>query len=211
MQYYNLSLAGFRFSKDDEGIYRVISNIGLVNLELKNYRKCISQQLEANQYFEANSKELEKGNVYRFLSDGYFGIEKYDSAKYYNQLPLKSNRLSKYHVGRAEGFLMQSKILNKENDLQGALVAAKKSFTIADSVQQYESIKDAAEQLVILYDTLGQIDSSYRYLKLQSSFQDSLNLDPKVFREYAMKHQFQVGEARFELLLATEKAKIQRS
>ena len=50
-QYYNLSLDGFKINKDDEGIYRVISNIGLVNLELKNYRKCISQQLEANQYF----------------------------------------------------------------------------------------------------------------------------------------------------------------
>ena len=209
MQYYKLSLAGFRFSKDDEGVYRVISNIGLVNLELKNYRECISQQLEANKYFEANDKELEKGNAYRFLSDAYFGIEKYDSSKYYNQLSSKSNKKSKYYVGLAEGFLMNSKILIKENNLQEALVAAKKSYAIADSVQQFESIKDAAEQLAILYDALGQIDSSYRYLKLQSSLQDSLDLDPEVLKEYAMKHQFQVEEAEFELLLATEKAKIQ--
>ena len=209
LRYYELSLSAFKINKNDEGKYRALSNIGLVNLMLKNYRKSISLQLKAIQFFNSNNKELEKGNAYLFLSDGYWGLESYDSAKYYNLLSLESNHLTKYPVGLAQGYLMQSKILIEENNFQGALIAAKKSFAISDSVQQYESIKDASEQLVIIYDALKQIDSSYRYLKIHISLRDSLDLDPKVLKEYAVKHQIQVEEAHFELLLAKEKAQIQ--
>ena len=209
MQYYELSLSAFRANNNDEGTYRALSNIGLVNLMLRNYRECISQQLEALQFFESKNKELEKGNAYLFLSDCYFEIEKYDSAKYYNELSLETNRLTKYRIGLSEGYLMKSKIFSKDNKLRKALRAAKRSFSIADSVEQFEIIKDAAKQLSTTYEALGQIDSSYRYLKIHNSLRDSLDLDPKVLENYAIKHQFQVEEAQFELLLAKEKAQIQ--
>jgi two-component sensor histidine kinase/tetratricopeptide (TPR) repeat protein len=209
MQYYELSLSAFKTNNDNEGIYRALSNIGLINLMLKNYRKCISQQLEALQYFESKNKELEKGNAYLFLSASYWGIEKYDSAKFYNELSIKSNRLTKYRIGLGEGYLMRSKIFRTENKLQKSLEAAKRAFSIADSVKQFEIIKSTAEQLSIAYDALGQIDSSYRYLKIHNNLRDSLDLDPQVLKNYAIKQQFQVEEAQFELLLAKEKAQIQ--
>jgi len=209
MKYYKLSLSSFEVNENDEGIYRALSNVGLVNLMLKNYRKSISQQLIALHYFVSNNHELEKGNAYLFLSDAYWELESYDSSKYYNQLSIASNSLSKYAVGVAEGYLMQSRILSKEKNVQGALISAKRSFSISDSVQQFEGIKNASEQLAIIYESLSQIDSSYRYLKIKSSLRDSLDVDPNLLKGYAIKHQLQIDEAQFELLLAKEKTRIQ--
>ncbi|MDA9312440.1 tetratricopeptide repeat protein [Vicingaceae bacterium] len=59
MQYYELSLSAFKANENDEGIYRALSNIGLVNLMIHNYKKSISQQLESIQYFTLKNKELE--------------------------------------------------------------------------------------------------------------------------------------------------------
>ena len=209
MQYYELSLSAFKTNNDDKGIYSALSNIGLINLMLKNYRECISQQLEALQYFDSKYKELKKGNAYLLLSGAYWGLEKYDSAKFYNELSIKSNRLTKYRIGLGEGYLMKSKIFISENKLQESLEAAKRAFSIADSVEQFEIVKSTAEQLSIAYDALGQIDSSYRYLKIHNNLQDSLDLDPTVLKNYAIKHQFQVEKAQFELLLAKEQSQSQ--
>jgi two-component sensor histidine kinase len=209
LQYYELSFTAFKTTENSNGTYKALSNIGLINLMLKNYRTSVSQQLKSVRYFESNNRELEKGNTYLLLGEGYWKLGKNDSAKYYNNLSIESNLLAKHTVGVGQAYLTKSRILLDEENVPGALIAGRRSYQIADSIKHYESIKDAAEQLSLTYEELNQIDSSYRYLKIYKNFQDSLDLDLKVLENYAMKHQFQVEEAQFELLLAEERAKVQ--
>lgn len=208
-QYYELSYTSFKKNNDEQGMYRALSNIGLVNLKLKNYEKSIRQQLESIVFFKAQNKELEKGNAYRFLSAGYFGIENYDSAKYFNNLSIESNLLTKYAIGISQGYLLNSKILKKQGNLTKSLEVAKRSYALADSVQHFETLKEISEHISSLYSDLNNTDSSYKYLKIYTNLNDSLDLNPEKLRNYAMKHQFQVEEAQFEVLLANEKAQIQ--
>lgn len=208
-QYYNLSYASFVKNKDDQGKFRALSNIGLINVKLKNYRESIEQQLVALSYFDSKKKELEKGNAYHFLSSGHFGLNHLDSARYYNQMAIQSDYQSKNIIGLGEGFLMETKILRKEKKPIKALIAAQKCFSISDSMQYFSAIKDISLEIAYLYEELGEIDSSFKYLKLHNQIRDSLDVDPKKLKNYAIKHQFQVEETHFELLLAKEKALIQ--
>ena len=209
LQYYELSFEGFKRTQNENGKYKALSNIGLINLLLKNYRISVSQQLRSTKYFEVNNRELEKGNAYLLLGEGYWKLGKNDSANYYNNLSIESNLLTKHTTGVGQAYLTKSRILLDENNLSGALAAGKRSFRIADSIRQYESIKDAAEQLALTYESLGQIYSSYRYLKIYNKLQDSLDLNFKFLENYAMKHQLQVEEAQLELQLAKERTQIQ--
>lgn len=209
MQYYELALAGFESHDDTRGVNIALSNIGLVNLELKKYRTSINQQLRAIKYFNLNNSDIKAANSYLFLSEGYLGIEKYDSATYYNKLAIKANRKTKYAARVSEGFLIQSKIFQRKNYMEKALLAANKAYSIADSIQHFESLKSASEQLSNIYEALGRIDSSFHYLKIYNQFEDSLDLDPKVLKEYAKKHQYHIEQVEFELLLEKEKTAIQ--
>ena len=138
LQYYELSFKGFKRTQNENGKYKALSNIGLINLLLKNYRISVSQQLRSTKYFEVNNRELEKGNAYLLLGEGYWKLGKNDSANYYNNLSIESNLLTKHTTGVGQAYLTKSRILLDENNLSGALAAGKRSFRIADSIRQHK-------------------------------------------------------------------------
>ena len=209
-QYYQLASVAFIGSDNEYGHYQAISNLGLVKVKKEEFEESIPIQLNALDYFNKNNKELEAGNAYRYLSAAYFGIKKNDSAHFYNELAIKSNLKTGYKVGLAEGYLMRSQLSSHKNDFTYAIMWAKKGYNLVDSIQHFESKKQITYELSKIYEKIGNIRLSHKFLKEYLVIKDSLDLDPNKLKDYAIRHQFKVEEAQFKLLLSEEKEKFQQ-
>ena len=204
-QYYQLSSTAFLSDNNEYGHFQALSNLSLVKTRLGEFRESIESQLKALKHFEENGYELEKGNSFRYLSLAYFGIKKYDSAAYFNDLAMASDQITKHTIGYSEGCLMKAKLLKIEKNYNDALTCANKAFFLADSISIIEVKKMVANELSIIHESLGNIDSSLKYLKIHLNLKDSLDLDPEKLKDYAMMHQFKIEEAEFNLALSRER------
>lgn len=98
-KYFELAALLFKESEDEYGYAQKISNIGLVEIKTKQYRKGIKKQFEALAYLEQENYAIDVGLTYSFLVEAFIGLEHYDSSRYYNDLSRENFKTSNYQKG----------------------------------------------------------------------------------------------------------------
>ena len=89
IKYFELARVLFKKTGNEYGRAQAISNTGLVEIKIKQYRKGINKQFEVLNYFIEEGYAIDAGESYNFLFDAYFGLQDYDSSLYYNELAKK--------------------------------------------------------------------------------------------------------------------------
>lgn len=208
-KYYQLSAKAFKQTGNLTDYYQAYSNIGLILVKQGKFRESIPIQLEAVKEFKKNKQELELGNAYWFLSSAYLNLDLLDSAEYYNELSIQSSQKTDYTIGLGQCLLTKARIAYQKGNFQEAKKYGLLAYKTAGSIKHYESLKLITEWLAEIFEQLGDINSSYKYLKENIILKDSLDIDPNFLKNYAILHQFKIEEAQFNLMLSGEREKMQ--
>ena len=208
-KYYELASVLFKYNENEYGFYEAFSNIGLVEITEKEYRKGMSKQFAVLEYLLRENYSIASGVTYNFLVDAYFGLQLYDSSIYYNELAKKEFLKSNFQQGLCQSFLNEAKVFFVENQFNKALKSAQKCYDIAFKNSYYELLEEANFELYKIHKKLNNQSKSYLHLEEYVKIKDSLNFNPYALQSDAMKYQLAAEEAQLKQQIAEERAQIQ--
>jgi two-component sensor histidine kinase len=208
-KYFELASMLFKKSEYDYGYYEVLSNIGLVEIREKQYRKGISKQFAALKFWKKENYAIDAGVTYNFLVTAYLELQNYDSASYYNGLAKKEFQKSSFKTGFCESYLNDAKIYFAKGKFNEALISAQEGYAIAIEYSFNELLEEANFQLYKIHKKLNNNSESFEHLEEYVKLKDSLNFNPNSLQSDAMKYQLAAEEAQLKQQFAEERALIQ--
>jgi two-component sensor histidine kinase len=206
---YELAKLLFKESEYDYGFYEAISNIGLVEITAKEYRKGMNKQFTVLKYLIKEDYAIDKGMTYNNLYSAYFGLQKYDSCIYFVGLAKEEFEKSNYKNGYCQAFLNEANVLFVQEKFEEALTSAKISHEIATENSLREQLVEVNFILYKIYKKLNDESNSYSSLEEYIKLNDSLDFNPLELQGDAMNFQIAAEEAQLKQQIAEDLAEIQ--
>ncbi|MEQ8908673.1 MAG: histidine kinase dimerization/phosphoacceptor domain -containing protein [Vicingaceae bacterium] len=208
-KYFELAAILFKKTGNEYGYAESVSNSGLVEIKIGNYREGISKQLAPLNYFMEEGYARDVGILSNYIVEGYLGLQQFDSCLYYNELAKKQFRKSNYQQGICQSYLNEAKVFYFKNEYQKALESALKCNKIANENSYSILLKESHYELYQINKKLNRQEVSFYFLEQFVKLKDSLNFDPNILNSKAMKYQLAAEEAQLKLEIAEERAKLE--
>lgn len=214
-------------AKYPDGIASNLGNIGNVYFHKKEYDTALvyfNQALEKN--IENNNKfgiAREYGNIANVYSEQ----KKFDMAFTYHTKALSINEELKNKKGLAVNYQGIGDYYLKQNNLNEALKFTQKSNSLAKEIGIKDVQKEAYNNLSILFEKTGKLDSAYIYYKKYVDIKELIDNENnrKQISRLEIQYEFDSKEERYktqqlidneslkqqELLLALNKSKLSES
>jgi|GEM_PF-700344 len=207
-KYYELASMLFKNAKYDYGYYEAFSNIGLVEIKQKEFRKGMNKQFEALEFLKKENYAIDAGATYNYLVTAYFELQKYDSCFYYSKLAKEEFLKSSYEIGLCESYLNDAKVFLVKKQLHEALESAQKGYELAVKHGLIELLEEANFSLYKIHKKLNHPTLSFDHLEQYVQLKDSINFNPNALQSDAIKYQLEAEEAQLKQQFAEERAKI---
>jgi two-component sensor histidine kinase len=209
IKYFELARSLFKEAGNDFGYAESILNIGLANINNKNYREGMKQQFAVLDYFLDEGYAIEAGVCYINVVSAYLGLEKYDSCLHYNELAKEQFEKARYKRGICQAYLYEAKVFFATAQTEKALESATNSHRLAKENDYFVLLRESNLELYQINKRLNKQKESFYYLEQYVKLKDSLNFDPNTLQSKAMKYQLAAEEAALQLELAEERTKLE--
>lgn len=196
LDHYSIALDLFKKYKDSMNMAIAIGNIGEVYTaynDLNTAKKYSLQSLEIYQRLKHNRGRV---TMLAQLSGIYISQNQADSALFYLHKALdiyheigpefygpRSTNLAYIHANLGKAYLLK-------NDLINALSHSRKSYDIADQTKQNLFLKEISEQISLIYDSMGLVDSSFKYFRKFKAYSDSINNEKNIKKLAQIESQY---------------------
>lgn len=208
-EYYQLAKKYFIAKNDSFGYANCVSNLGLIKIDQKEYRKGIDLEREALPIILRSKNEIAAGNIYHYLSEAYLGLEQYDSASFYVDKSILSNKKTFYDEGLCIDYLIKTKIALEQND-------SEKANNFLRIAQQFDSLhpnpeskKDILFLLSQLQSLDGNFEEGFNNFKQFYEIEDELRRGDSELKLLALKQKSKLSQIQYELTKAKDLTKLE--
>lgn len=208
-EYFSRSLALRKEANDTYDLDRLLINLGMTNVHLRNFD-------DALKYINEGLKTCDKNCTDDVIIEGkfglgvsYFGLGKLDDAAHYfnesHEVSKKTSNkrfqaenlvyLAKIAITRqdnvgAKNFLSESEILSDSSGYNQLLIDTYKQFSILyTQIRDFESASIYQNKYISLKDSLIGEDLVKNIAKIQTSFEERVNLATIADKEEALRRQ----------------------
>lgn len=209
MHYYNKAIATLRRTEDDIALASYILNAGDELLLNKKYDSAMVYFKESGELFE--KADYAAGKAYNL---GNIGMVYANTGK---------NELAEQNINQAIGILEKSEdyypisvylmtmadIYIEKGKHETAIRYTKRSLGLAEQYGLKEQLGDANEKLASLYETIGNMELSYKHYKDHIAYRDSLLDIEKVQQLADIRTENEVAQKQVEVELLETKTRNQ--
>ena len=204
-EYYLLGRGYLEKVGDAYGVAKCNSNIGLIAINRNDFSKGEEYQKKALVEIEKSGNEVALGNTYHYLAKTYLGLLNYDSASFYVEKSIASNKKTAYLAGLSFDHLIKAEIELSRNNKEGVIELLKQARDYWKEQPEIDVEKGLLFFESRFFESEKDYEKAFRALKSYNSLKDSSEVNNDKMRILALQQKSSLWEVQYELKQAKEK------
>lgn len=207
LTYYSKALAIQLKYNDEKGLAATYNNLGNVSYFLKQYREALKNYLKSTELKERFNDQKGLSIAYINLGNAYAALKEFDKAVPYFERSVKLYEEFGDLPGVISGYINIGNVYFDQKKYREAIPYHEKALEASKEIDYREGMREAAYNLAICYEEIGEPAKALNYFKYSGAINDSiLNQD---FNRQIVEMQTKYETEKKDLEIARNKAELE--